>query len=803
MTVLSTNSRNTYTGGGTPSVGPYAYTYRIFKETDLFVTVRDLNGVEQTLTWPGDFSVTGVRNRTGGTISLAAKLQTGYILTIRRVPPLTQETDIRNQGQYYPETHEDAFDRATMVAQELAQEITASVRLPETIDPDVFDTRLPTTLVAGNAIVVNGAGTGFAMGTLSSATLSAWSASQNQRLDTYASGTDFTAGTTTVLTLSAAPGGNNNLIVTRRTSGSDFIYLSDEYSVSGATLTFTSAIPSGTTRVEVRYFYTYQVNISDAENVSYTPASGPITDVRTELRALDASVSDLEDATENLPNDIEGLHVKDFGVVGDGSADDTVALQAALDAGEAQHKVVYCGALLIKITAGVTMGGPGLVFDHVSFGSPGEPGIIVSGSGYTALTLTGVFLNQFRVTVYGTGNTANGIYFNNVTGSHIQKVRVWNLDGFGFKIDKMYDSTLLDISVEKCGNSSDYAFSVNAGDDTSNMSHIGRLQVEQANAKAILIEGSTLSCVFDNIHSERATAVSGVTTWDIGGTRCVYNGARFTALNPSDATIYFRGENSTFNSMAVEGACAIIFEALSLSTMVFNAPNFSDASGSIDLADHSGLIQIISGMLGTLNASAEVGRPLTLACYGTKITALDIGDVGNPSLPSLLVFQDCTIGALTSSSANSAATFDRCVIAEGNNLLEALTVLRGCTVTCASSMASHTGSAIIARDTTINGNVALVSSATLLGYNLRVHGNLSQALNCSSLLDSACYATGTVTGLGVPTKPPSVRALTDGVWRAGQWHHNLAPASGQPIGWGCSTGGGDGVFVFSSGPNYP
>lgn len=66
----------------------------------------------------------------------------------------------------------------------------------------------------------------------------------------FASGVDFTGGTTTTLTLSQAYGSQANLIV-----AFDGAYQgADQFSLSGKTLTFTSAIPSGTSKVYVKGF---------------------------------------------------------------------------------------------------------------------------------------------------------------------------------------------------------------------------------------------------------------------------------------------------------------------------------------------------------------------------------------------------------------------------------------------------------------------------------------------------------------------------------------------------------------------
>jgi len=70
-------------------------------------------------------------------------LKSGYAIAIRRVRPLTQTTDIRNQGSFYPASHEDAFDHTMMVHQQQQDEIDRSLKLGESEDGTVDLTAIP------------------------------------------------------------------------------------------------------------------------------------------------------------------------------------------------------------------------------------------------------------------------------------------------------------------------------------------------------------------------------------------------------------------------------------------------------------------------------------------------------------------------------------------------------------------------------------------------------------------------------------------------------------------------------------
>lgn len=134
MTLSNTNPRSDYTGNGATSV--YAFTFKIFATSDLVVTKADTSSppVETPLAFPTDFTVdNSVGNPNGGNITLVAgALPSGYHLAITRKRPLTQTLDIRNQGEYYPETLEDEYDMIVMIAQQLQEQVDRALTFQKT-----------------------------------------------------------------------------------------------------------------------------------------------------------------------------------------------------------------------------------------------------------------------------------------------------------------------------------------------------------------------------------------------------------------------------------------------------------------------------------------------------------------------------------------------------------------------------------------------------------------------------------------------------------------------------------------------
>ncbi len=116
MTVSTEVNHNEYTGNGVTTSFPY--TFRIFHASDLVVTTSDTNGVLRTLTLNTDYMVTGVSSYSGGDVVLSQPLANAWGISIERSLPVVQETDLRNQGKFFAETHEGAFDYLTMLIQQ-------------------------------------------------------------------------------------------------------------------------------------------------------------------------------------------------------------------------------------------------------------------------------------------------------------------------------------------------------------------------------------------------------------------------------------------------------------------------------------------------------------------------------------------------------------------------------------------------------------------------------------------------------------------------------------------------------------
>lgn len=128
MTVSTEVNQAAYTGNGVTTVFPY--TFRILNASNLTVTRIDLLEVETVLTLGTDYTVTGAGTYNGGAVTLPVPLPNGYGIIIERDLDVVQETDLRNQGTFFAEVHEDVFDYLTMLIQQAFGWIGLALRRP-------------------------------------------------------------------------------------------------------------------------------------------------------------------------------------------------------------------------------------------------------------------------------------------------------------------------------------------------------------------------------------------------------------------------------------------------------------------------------------------------------------------------------------------------------------------------------------------------------------------------------------------------------------------------------------------------
>lgn len=128
MTVSTTTRKNLYTltGAGTS----FAFSFKIFAETDLVVIRKDTSNVETTLTLTTDYTVSAGPWATGGTITTVTNYADGTLL-IKRQLPRTQEKSYTTASAFPAASHEEALDRDVILIQEVEEKLSRALLLPE------------------------------------------------------------------------------------------------------------------------------------------------------------------------------------------------------------------------------------------------------------------------------------------------------------------------------------------------------------------------------------------------------------------------------------------------------------------------------------------------------------------------------------------------------------------------------------------------------------------------------------------------------------------------------------------------
>ena len=119
--------------------GPYEFTegasypfyFKIFEKTDVYVVVTDDTGVETTIEADTDYRVVMNENQdndAGGYVTLLQDY-TGSKITISSQVPYDQGVNITNKGGFYPSTLNKAYDKLTILCQQLLEQVSRCIKV--------------------------------------------------------------------------------------------------------------------------------------------------------------------------------------------------------------------------------------------------------------------------------------------------------------------------------------------------------------------------------------------------------------------------------------------------------------------------------------------------------------------------------------------------------------------------------------------------------------------------------------------------------------------------------------------------
>ena len=130
MTISSITVKNSYSGNSSTTV--FAYTFKIFENSDLQVIIRSSTGTETTKTITTHYTVTGAGNANGGSVTFLTAPATGETVVLIREVPQTQAIDYIANDPFPAESHEEGLDRATMTIQQMQEELDRSIKISKT-----------------------------------------------------------------------------------------------------------------------------------------------------------------------------------------------------------------------------------------------------------------------------------------------------------------------------------------------------------------------------------------------------------------------------------------------------------------------------------------------------------------------------------------------------------------------------------------------------------------------------------------------------------------------------------------------
>jgi hypothetical protein len=132
MTVSTTIIKSSHNGNG--STTTFAYSFKIFADTDLVVIIRSSTGTETTKSLSTHYTVSGAGDASGGSITFTSgnTPASGETVVIRRNVPQTQAIDYIANDPFPAETNEEGLDRTTMIAQQVSEATDRSIKLSRT-----------------------------------------------------------------------------------------------------------------------------------------------------------------------------------------------------------------------------------------------------------------------------------------------------------------------------------------------------------------------------------------------------------------------------------------------------------------------------------------------------------------------------------------------------------------------------------------------------------------------------------------------------------------------------------------------
>ena len=132
MTISTTTIKNSYSGNG--STTTFNYTFKISDDDEIQVIIRSSTGTETVKTKTTHYTVSGVGNANGGSITTTTgnTPASGETVVLRRSTPQTQGLDLIENDPMPADNIETAYDKLTAIGQELQEQVDRSLKISRT-----------------------------------------------------------------------------------------------------------------------------------------------------------------------------------------------------------------------------------------------------------------------------------------------------------------------------------------------------------------------------------------------------------------------------------------------------------------------------------------------------------------------------------------------------------------------------------------------------------------------------------------------------------------------------------------------
>ncbi len=132
MTISTTTIKNSYSGNG--STTSFNYTFKIADDDEIQVIIRSSTGTETVKTKTTHYTVAGVGNANGGSITFTTGNTPTATETVvlRRSTPQTQGLDLIENDPMPADNIETAYDKLTAISQELQEQVDRSIKISRT-----------------------------------------------------------------------------------------------------------------------------------------------------------------------------------------------------------------------------------------------------------------------------------------------------------------------------------------------------------------------------------------------------------------------------------------------------------------------------------------------------------------------------------------------------------------------------------------------------------------------------------------------------------------------------------------------